>query len=83
MKWEIFEFEDRTCEIGQTSWILNEDERKFTNDVWLFKTEIAVRWPKDFGKVARKLGKTPVDISEVSSILCTATIIKFSGKCIL
>lgn len=51
MKWAIFEFEDRTCEIGQTSWILNEDERKFTNDVWLFKTEIALNGPKTLARL--------------------------------
>lgn len=80
MKWAIFEFDDNTCEVGETSWIVNEDKEKFTNDLWLSSTEIIVKWPKDFSKVSRKLGKTPVNMNVVASILCTATIVKFSGK---
>ena len=83
MKLAIFEFEDKTCEIGETSWILHEDEGNLNNEDWQLSREVIVKWPKDFGKVSRKIGKTSVDIEEIDSILCTAHIIAFSGKCSL
>lgn len=80
MKFAIFEFDDTACEVGETSWIVNEDTDKFTNKLWSPSTEVVVKWPKDFGKISRKLGKTPINIDEMSSILCTATIAKFNGE---
>ncbi len=80
MKFAIFEFEDQTCEIGETLWIVNEDESKFTNDLWLSSQKVVVQWPKDFGKVARKLGKMPIKTDDIASTFCTATIVKFNGK---
>ena len=80
MKFAIFEFSDRTCEIGETSWIVGEDKQNFTNELWTPSTEVVVKWPKEFAKISRKLGKLSIDIKEISSSPHTATIVKFGGK---
>ena len=51
MKFAIFEFSDRTCEIGETSWIVGEDKQNFANELWTPSTEVIVKWPKDFAKI--------------------------------
>ena len=79
MEFAIFDFTDKSCAVGQTSWIVGEEKQNFTNDLWNSSTEVVVKWPKEFSKILRKLGKTSIDIKEISSILCTATIVKFDG----
>lgn len=43
MKWAIFEFNDRSCEFGQTSRIQGEDAESFDNETWFFTKEIIVK----------------------------------------
>jgi hypothetical protein len=32
MKWAIFEFEDSSCDVGQTAWIQEQDAKNFNNE---------------------------------------------------
>ena len=80
MKWAVFEFEDFSCEVGESSWILGEDENLFNNDDWFPSKEIIVKWPKDCGKLRKILPKESVCINEVETERYPAKIVKFSGK---
>lgn len=44
MKWALFEFEDLSCEVGESAWILGEDENLYNNDQWFPSNEIIVKW---------------------------------------
>lgn len=81
MKWAVFEFEDLSCEVGETAWICGEDACLFNNDDWFLSKEIIVKWPKDCAKWRRISSKTLMDIDEVETDRYSAKIIKFSGKC--
>ena len=80
MKWAVFEFEDLSCEVGETDWIYGEDETLFNNDDWFFSNEVVVKWPKDFKKWKRISARSLVDTDELETERHSAKIIKFSGK---
>lgn len=80
MKWALFEFEDFSCEVGESAWVIGEDERLFNNDDWFQSKEIVVRWPKDWAKLRKASQKTSVDIDEVEIERYPAKIVKFSGR---
>lgn len=76
MKWAIFEFEDSSCEVGESAWILGENQNLFNNDDWFSSKEVTVKWPK----LRKSLTKASVDIDEVETERYVAKIVKFSGK---
>lgn len=80
MKLAVFEFEDCSCEIGQTAWIYGEDERLLNNNDWFFSKEVVMRWPKDFNKVARMMKGLLVDPTAMKTERFSAKIVKFGGK---
>ena len=83
MKWAVFEFNDRSCEFGQTSWIQGEDAESFDNETWFFSKEIIVKWPKDFTKAARKMQRNiDVDINDIENERHPAKIVKLGGICL-
>ena len=41
MKWAIFEFDDSSCDVGQTPWIQGEDAENF-DESWFFDNDIMV-----------------------------------------
>ena len=54
MKYALFDFtEEKSCEVGETRWILGDDNASFNNDKWLFNKEIMVRWPSDSARVLK------------------------------
>ena len=53
MKWAVFEFEDLSCDVGQTAWIYGEDESLFNDNDWFSSKEIIVKWPNDCTKFRR------------------------------
>ena len=79
MRWAVFEFNDFSCEVGETAWIYGEDEELFNNDDWLFSREVIVKWPRDCNKWRRIISKVTVDIDEIETDRHPARIIKFSG----
>lgn len=80
MKWAIFEFEDSSCEVGQSSWIHGEDAHNFDNESWFFSNEIVVKWPKDFNKALKKMQRNlDVNIEEVQYERHSARVVKFGG----
>lgn len=80
MKWAVFEFEDSSCEVGESAWILGEDESRFNNNDWFSSSKIIVKWPLDCAKLRRTLAKSSVDIEEVETESYSAKVVKFSGK---
>lgn len=84
MKWAIFEFEDLSCDIGQTKWIQCEDAELFDNDAWFFTKEVVLKWPKDFNKALKMMQRdVDVDSTRVESERYSARVVKFGGKCLL
>lgn len=82
MKWAIFEFDDSSCDVGQTSWIQGEDAENFDNESWFFDNDIIVKWPKDFNKAYKKMQRhVDVNINDVENERFSAKIIKFDGEC--
>ena len=83
MKYALFEFvSDKSCEIGQTRWILREDEKNFNNDSWDCDKEIMVLWPRDFTKIHKKIIKGSIDPTSLPTITWVAKVLRFSGKCL-
>lgn len=84
MKFAIFEFEDCSCDIGETAWIYDENEELFDNSSWPFSQKIVVKWPTDFyvSKVKKMLKKgLDVDLSTIETQRFSAKVVKFGGKC--
>ena len=55
MKYALFEFvNEKSCEIGETRWIVREDSNKFDNDTWDWKKTVIVEWPHGFSKLHKK-----------------------------
>ena len=80
MKWDVFEFEDLSCDVRQTAWIHGEDKSLFNDNDWFSSKKIIVKWPKDCAKFRRISSKTQMDIDEVDTVRYSAKIIKFSGE---
>ncbi|XP_046862848.1 uncharacterized protein LOC124456447 [Xenia sp. Carnegie-2017] len=81
MKFAIFDFGDNTFDIGQTSWIQDENSTTFDNESWLFTHEIIVKWPIDFNAAKRKMRKKiDEDTTKTESERYPARILKFGGK---
>ena len=64
MKFALYEFcEDQSSAIGESSWMVDEDDSSF-NNVWMTNKEVLVRWPKtskDYLKWSNKNGKCQLD----------------------
>ena len=55
MKYALFEFiNEKSCEIGETRWIVREDHATFENTSWDTEKEIMVTWPTEFNKLSKK-----------------------------
>lgn len=81
MKWAIFEFEDSSCDVGQTAWIQEQDAKNFNNESWFFRTEVIMKWPKDFNKAMKKMQRNlDINIDDVENKRYSARIVKFGGK---
>ena len=81
MKCAVFEFEDNSCAIGQTSWIYGEDAKDFNNETWFFSNEIVVKWPREYAKALRKIQRDDdFDVDEGEFERHAARIVKFGGK---
>ena len=65
MKFALYEFcEDQSSAIGESSWMVDEDDSSFNNNVWMTNKEVLVRWPKtskDYLKWSNKNGKCQLD----------------------
>ena len=65
MKFAIFEFcEDSSCAVGESNWMVDQDESSFNNDDWPSTKEILVHWPKaasEYSKWSNKSGKYALD----------------------
>lgn len=80
MKYALFEFvAEKTCEVGETAWIVREDPNTF-NDAWNSEKEIMVAWPCEYSKLSKKIIKSSIDPGAVVTTTCVAKVIKFSGK---
>ena len=82
MKFALFEFsEEKSCEVGETRWIVGEDSACFNNDKWLFNKEVMVRWPScDSSRILKRIAKSSADIEDGKATTYSAKIVKFSGK---
>ena len=81
MKYALFEFiNEKSCEIGETRWIVREDHATFENTSWDTEKEIMVTWPTEFNKLSKKIIKSSIDPSSVSTTTFVAKVLKFSGK---
>ena len=84
MKYALFEFvTEKSCEIGETRWIMREDAEKFENNCWDWDKEVMVAWPRKFSKVHKKIIKGSIDPLSLTTTTCVAKVLKFSGKCIV
>lgn len=82
MKYAFFEFvTEKSCEVGETRWILREDPAGFKNIGWDTEKEVMVTWPTKFNKLSKKIVKGSIDPSTVTTTTCVARVLKFSGKC--
>ena len=83
MKFALYEFcEDSSCDLGESHWMVGEDDSSFNNDDWVMKKEVLVRWPvqpKDYSKWANKHGKLPLDLGCITKTYA-ARMLKFHGK---
>jgi hypothetical protein len=83
MKFALFVFcEDNSCAVGESSWLIDQDESCFNTKDWNTDKEILVRWPKaakDYSKWSNRSGKYPLD-SECETKTYAARVLKFSGK---
>jgi hypothetical protein len=83
MKFALYEFcEDNSCAVGESNWMISENESSFNNNDWVTKKEVLVRWPKapkDYSKWSNKNGKSPLD-PECNTKTYTARVLKFHGK---
>lgn len=83
MKYALFEFSnEKSCEIGETRWIVREDPKSLKNDGWDTDKEVMVAWPTEFAKISKKIVKSSIDPLLVSTVTCVAKVLKFSGKCV-
>ena len=83
MKYALFEFEnEKSCEIGETRWIVREDMKNFDNDNWDWAKSVIVAWPREFSKVNKKIIKNSIDPSSIETTSCVAKTLQFSGKCV-
>ena len=81
MKFALFDFmSDKSCEVGESRWIMREDPKMFNNNSWQFNTEVLVKWPSDFSKISRKIIKASIDPQNVETETCIAKVLRFSGK---
>ena len=81
MKYACFEFvSEKSCEVGETRWIMREDPEGFKNIGWDAEKEVMVAWPTKFHKVSKKIVKGSIDPSMVTKTTCVARVLKFSGK---
>ena len=81
MKYALFEFvNEKSCEIGETRWIVREDSNKFDNDTWDWKKTVIVEWPREFSKLHKKIIKNSIDPSSIATTSCVAKILRFSGE---
>jgi hypothetical protein len=83
MKFAMYEFcEDSSCDVGESHWMVGEDDSSFNNNDWVMKKEVLVRWPvqpKDYSKWANKHGKFPLDLGCTTKTY-VARVLKFHGK---
>ena len=81
MKFALYEFcEDQSCAVGESSWMVNEDDTNFNNNVWITNKEVLVHWPKapkDYLKWSNKNGKYSLDTEWKTY---TARVLRFHGK---
>ena len=70
---------DKSSEVGESAWMVREDQSTFNNDMWDFDRDVLVTWPCDT-KVIKKIVKSTVDPHAVKTTCCVARVIEFSGK---
>ena len=84
MKYAVFEFVSGkgavTCEVGETRWIVREDEDMFNAALWDFEKDVMVLWPSDCSNLSKKIMKSSIDPETVETTTCVAKIVAFSGK---
>lgn len=86
MKFALFEFcEDNCSGVGESMWMVDQDESSFNNKDWVQNKEVLVRWPKaatDYSKWSNKNGKSPIETG-CETKTYAARVLKFNGKCTL
>ena len=81
MEYVLFEFiAEKTCEVGETTWIIREDPNTFNDACWDSEKEIMVAWPCEYSKLSKKIIKSSIDPGYVVTTTCVAKVVKFSGK---
>ena len=84
MKYAGFEFvsgkDAPSCEVGETRWIVREDENTFNNALWNFEKEVMVLWPSDSSNLSKKIMKSSIDPETIETTTCVARIVIFNGK---
>ena len=82
MKFAVFEFnKDKSCEVGESRWILQEDPSRFNNEKWDSNKMVMVAWPCGFTDLSRRIMKSSVNPEKVETETCVAKVIRFSGEC--
>lgn len=83
MKFVLYEFcEDNSCDVGESRWMVDEDEFSFINNDWVMRKEVIVCWPvqpKDYSKWANKRGKFLLHLGCITKPYA-AKVLKFHGK---
>ena len=81
MKYALFEFvSEKSCEVGETRWIVRENSETFNNSQWDWEKEVMVSWPQEFAKINKKIIKNSIDPKTLPTTTCVAKVIQFSGK---
>ena len=81
MKYALFQFiSEKSCEVGETQWIVRKDPESFQNDCWDRNKKVMVAWPIEFAKLSKKIVKGSIDPDAVATMTCVARILRFSGK---
>ena len=58
MKYALFEFtNEKACKVGETRWILRENQDTFKNVGWDDEKDVMVAWPYNFAKIHKKNNK--------------------------
>lgn len=79
MKYALYEFiEERSCEIGESRWIVKENEDSFNNNNWISNKVVLVKWPTEFS--SKKIIKSTIDPEVVETTTFAAKVIKFGSK---
>ena len=80
MKFALFEFEKgKSCEVGESRWIIQEDTNKFDNENWEPGKKAMVEWPCGITDLSRRIQKSSINPQNVETEMCVAKIIRFSG----